>query len=213
MPLHEIRSIDSAKKLALWRIEETEEELKQTLLLDESELEFLGQMSSPEKRLHWLASRNAIRKLLGFPHPIHLKWTSSGQPSLTSPPHYVSISHCARWAAAMIGDRPLGVDLELCTSKIERISHKFVREDERSLIADISQAHLGLTLIWSTKEVLFKYHGIGLLNFRNHLRVVDLTLGKRGQIRAEILKPGYEERLTLHYEQIEPLFLMVWLAS
>jgi phosphopantetheinyl transferase len=77
----------------------------------------------------------------------------------------------------------VGVDIELITPRIHRVAHKFMNPEEIHFFNE-DYAHFLeqwglkdkvslelLTLIWSAKEAIFKWHGLGELDFKEHMRM------------------------------------------
>jgi len=77
----------------------------------------------------------------------------------------------------------VGIDIELLTPKIERLKHKFVSADELQFFNEDYQQFLEqfgmkrkmerefLTMIWSAKETIFKWYGVGQIDFREHMQL------------------------------------------
>src|SRR5690606_40641885 len=64
MGLVYLRELNSETKLAIWRIEETADELLSRLQLDEREKARLESFGKGKRTLHWLATRVLLRYLL-----------------------------------------------------------------------------------------------------------------------------------------------------
>jgi phosphopantetheinyl transferase (holo-ACP synthase) len=65
------------------------------------------------------------------------------------------------------------VDIEFVSSRLKGISTKFLTEDERKYLEKwqyMSTLHLQMmTIIWSSKEAIFKWYGEGKVDFKKHM--------------------------------------------
>jgi phosphopantetheinyl transferase len=96
------------------------------------------------------------------------------KPFLENEKYHFSISHCGNFAAAVASSHNrVGVDIELVTPRLKRIAHKFLTPDEKRYLdqwAQLSALYLQmLTIIWSSKEAIFKWYGLGNVDFRGHM--------------------------------------------
>ncbi len=134
-------------------------------------------------------------------------YTPLGKPVLADLSWDLSLSHSGSLAAAMLGPQPLGMDTERISQRIHRIRHKFVNEEEEAWLKDSPEADLGLHLIWSAKETLFKYYGAGEVDFRKNLLV--LPLGPN-LLKGIIRKEHYQQELELAYEVIDREYVLTY---
>ena len=67
----------------------------------------------------------------------------------------------------------VGVDIEFVSPRLKGISTKFLTEDERKYLEKwqyMSTLHLQMmTIIWSSKEAIFKWYGEGSVDFKKHM--------------------------------------------
>lgn len=87
--------------------------------------------------------------------PLSISYSFSGKPYIDSGKKHISFSHSGRYAALIISHTTCGIDIEKESSKIEKISPKFLNEAEFKFL------HLpgALAWIWCIKEAVFKYFG------------------------------------------------------
>ncbi|MBD0295100.1 MAG: 4'-phosphopantetheinyl transferase superfamily protein [Flavisolibacter sp.] len=179
MPLFFQKIIDADTRLAIWRIEEEESFFLEKVSLHRT-------ISHPHKRSQHLAGRYLLSQL--FPDfPIALiRIADTLKPYLKDEAYHFSISHCADFAAAIVSkSRRVGVDVELVSHKVRKVQHKFLSEDEIKLVKQ-SEAMVEnipiitsqnnscnelLTLLWSCKEAVFKWYGLGEIDFREQIVV------------------------------------------
>jgi len=197
MPLFYQHNINDSAKLAVWHITESEDFFSE-------KVNWKNNISHPHKRLQHLAGRYLLQ-LLHPDFPLHLiSISDSKKPVLSNEEFHFSISHCGDYAAAIVSEnKSVGIDVELVTPKIELIKNKFLTEEEIHLIS-ASNYQLStinyqlLTLFWSAKEAIFKWHGKGSVDFKRNMIIHRLFYeNEKGFIDADFIK---EERVHLKIE-------------
>jgi phosphopantetheinyl transferase len=154
------------------------------------------------KRLQHLAGRYLLQ-ILEPDFPLHLiSISDSNKPFLHDEEFYFSISHCGDFAAAIIGKKHAGIDVELITEKVDRLKNKFLNPSELELLQNFQYVHPVqlLTLFWSCKEAIFKWYGKGKVDFRKNMLIKQLFINdETGNICAQFVKESTTE---LHLEFI-----------
>ena len=209
MALFYQHNINGSTKLAVWKIEETEEFfLKKVSLRQE--------IRHPHKRLQHLAGRYLLQLLHpGF--PLHLIAIShSKKPLLSNHEFHFSISHCGDFAAAIVSEnRNVGIDVELITPKMGLIKNKFLNQQELKLLESYQLSMVNyqlLTLFWSAKEAIFKWYGKGKVDFKKNMVIDQLFFEKeQGNINAHFIKDE-KTYLKLEFRFFEKLCL-VWATN
>jgi len=177
MPLFYQHNINGQTKLGIWHITEPESFFLEKVPLKKD-------VSHPVKRLQHLAGRYLLPYLFAdFPLE-EILIADTRKPFLQSEKYHFSISHCGRYAAAIVsGNSRVGVDIELITPRIETVAGKFLTDDEAHYFNEEYTQFLEqwglrgrvhqefLTLIWSAKEAIFKWYGRGELDFKRHMRL------------------------------------------
>src|SRR6201986_861297 len=130
------QQVDDDTEFAIWRIEEEADELYSQLQLNEHEKAYYEKLSAGKRSLHWLGTRVLLRKMLRTDEYIDCKVDAHGKPYLVNLPYHISLSHSFDYAAVMISKEPVGIDIEQVTDKIERIAHKFMRQEELDFITN-----------------------------------------------------------------------------
>jgi phosphopantetheinyl transferase (holo-ACP synthase) len=162
-------NINGQTKMGIWRIEEPEDFYLQKVPLK------IG-VSHPYKRLQHLAGRYLLPELYeDFPLE-EILVADTRKPFLENEQYHFSISHGGNFAAAIVSStHRVGVDIELVSPRIVAISHKFLHPTEKSFLNDwahLPKMHLELTTVmWSAKEAIYKWHGLGGLDFRQHMQL------------------------------------------
>jgi phosphopantetheinyl transferase len=208
VPLFYQQNINQYTKLGVWKIEEPEEFfLKQVPLQRE--------ITHPNKRLQHLAGRYLLPFLFpDFPHE-EIEIADTQKPFLPNEQYHFSLSHCSNYAAAIVSkSNRVGVDVEVITERVNRIKHKFLHPEELRFInsQSASQQINLLTLLWSVKEALFKWYGLGEVDFSEMMRTFPFELKNEGIIDAAFIKDDLQQKLTLHYKMMEGLSL-AWVVS
>lgn len=208
MALFYQQNINETTKLAIWKIEETEEFFLEKVSLARP-------ISHPHKRLQHLAGRYLLPFLFpDFPNE-EIEIADTRKPFLLDERYHFSISHCSNYAAAIVSsNNRVGVDVELVTPRVEKIKHKFLHPSEvRFVNSQLLNEQVNLlTILWSAKEAMYKWYGLGEVDFSEMMRTFPFELKAVGEIEAAFMKGQLQKKLTLHYKFNEGLS-MVWVAS
>ena len=144
--------------------------------LTETERELIAPLSA-RKRKEWLASRDLLYKISGNANRLICVYDDFGKPVLEGSTQHISISHSELWCAAMIGDRPCGVDIQTYSKTVERIAGRFLTADELQQVEDLPNPLHQLHLLWGAKECLYKAYGKKKLGFRENIHITSIDAG------------------------------------
>ncbi len=97
-----------------------------------------------------------------------LYYNENGKPLLQLD-EMVSFSHSGSISAMLISKENCGLDIELASDKIVRISPKFVNKSETLLM----ESRENLYWAWTIKEAIFKYFGKEVL-FKEHIKIISI---------------------------------------
>lgn len=100
-----------------------------------------------------------------IPAPIEILRTENGKPYVAGNPIYFSLTHSGNRSMIALGDKPIGVDLELYGPR--EFPHILSRFSERER-AEISDGRLFL-LHWTAREAFVKMKGATLAEMLNKL--------------------------------------------
>jgi phosphopantetheinyl transferase (holo-ACP synthase) len=191
MPLFYQHTINPGTKLGIWQIGEPESFFLEKVPLKKD-------VSHPFKRLQHLAGRYLL-PLLFEDFPLEeILIADTRKPFLESERYHFSISHCGQFAAAIVSStNRVGVDIESIKPRIRALSHKFMNESE---LGDSGNDEM-LTLVWSAKESIFKWYGLGEMDFRKHMQL-------NGKIGG-VVKEGDWLRLPFVFNKGEKIDLTV----
>jgi phosphopantetheinyl transferase len=212
VPIFFQHQINETTRLGIWKIEETEEFFKGTVPQHR-------QVTHPHKRLQHLAGRFLLRYLFpDFPYEL-IRIADTRKPFLPGEQYHFSISHCGDFAAAIVSkDRRAGVDIEIPVEKILRIQDKFLSEEEKKIFNTqhsmlnsqlITHYSSLITLLWSAKESVFKWHGNGGVDFKQHIQLQKLHAGIE---TIDCLFAKTSQPLSIHYRNFDHLVL-AWVVS
>jgi len=197
------KEIDPNTSFALWKIEETAEELTAQLQLKNHELEYLASLNKGKRNLHWLSTRVLLRNMINTDEYIDCKVDEHGKPYLDNFPHHISLSHSFDYAAVMISkDKEVGIDIELIKDKIDRIAHKFMRPDELSFI-DMDNRTEHLYMCWCAKEAVYKLQGKKNVSFHDHILLKPFDYKLSGSSAASLEINGGVRNFEVYYQQID----------
>jgi len=107
-------------------------------------------------------------------HDIQINEGPTGKPYLACNPRYeFNISHTRNAVAAALSDEPIGVDIERIREIDINIAKSVFSDKELNWLQDASEdRNRRFFDIWTKKEALVKYHGIGL---SGDLKSYDVT--------------------------------------
>jgi len=172
-------NINANTHLGIWRIEEPESFFLEKVPVKKD-------VSHPYKRLQHLAGRFLLPVLFEDFPLAEILIADTKKPFLPDEHYHFSISHCGNYAAAVASSQNrVGIDIEFVTPRIKLISKKFMNEAEKNFMSDwepLPQVHLQLmTLLWSSKEAIFKWFGNGQVDFRQHIQLQAAPLISAGE--------------------------------
>jgi phosphopantetheinyl transferase len=175
MPLIHFKQINAATKIGVWHITEAENFFLSFVPLQRN-------ITHPHKRLQHLAGRYLLRELFpDFPLSL-IQIADTRKPFLEDEAFHFSISHCGDFAAVIVSTQNrVGVDIEIPHAKIERIQHKFLSEKEKNLLTNMDGENIKmLTMAWSIKEAMFKWYGVGQVDFIKDMKIVSISRSADG---------------------------------
>ncbi|CAM2867205.1 Phosphopantetheinyl transferase [Flavobacterium succinicans] len=178
MPLYKTIVLSGTTSLYVWHITEPFSALEEQVTLNPISLQRLDRMKS---QLHQRAFLS-VRKLLAVAGytDFDLFYDATGKPHLKDA-KYISITHSHEFAAIIVSDQAVGIDIELQREKIIRIADKFVDTEELSRLKSFSIDDFVriLTVKWGAKEAIFKICNEKGISFKNHIKVSPFELDKK----------------------------------
>src|SRR5690606_5005885 len=137
-------SINGSSNLGIWKIEEPEEFFLKKVPVNQA-------VTHPYKRLQHLAGRYLLPELFSdFPLD-GIRIADTRKPFLKDEKYHFSVSHCGNFAAAIASRaNRVGVDIELITPAVGRVSAKFLNTRELNVVKewkDLPKLYLQLLTI------------------------------------------------------------------
>lgn len=207
MGLVYLRELNKKTKFAIWKIEETAEELLNQLQLDDAEQNKLRLLSKGKRTLHWLATRVLLRYLLQTPEYIACPSDANGKPYLPDYPYKISLTHSFDYAGVMLSSEgECGIDLELVKDKVIRIKEKFLKAEELAFI-DSENEILQLYACWCAKEAIYKLQGNKGVSFLENMTIRPFTYKAQGIMLLDLEKNGKTETFQVYYEKFQEYML------
>lgn len=205
--------IDEQTKIAVWKIEETEEELLRGLQLKAHELDFIASLNNGKRLLHWLSTRLLLRTMLQTNDYIDSRMDDQGKPYLVNGDYQISFSHSFDYASVMISkNKQVGVDIELIKEKIQKIRNKFLTPEELAGLPDKDNT-LALYICWCAKEAIYKWYGKKGLEFRQHIHIFPFEAQDQGMVKARTTLPEGEIMLDVAYFKVEENYMLGYVAA
>jgi len=203
MPIISHHTIEPEGELGLWQISEYQSWFLRRLKPTGDELKQLEQIKGKSRRLEWMAVRWLLHKMSGRRKRAICLKDEHGKPHLVDSPWEISFSHSKQLVTVIAAPMLVGIDIQNITPSIERIAHKFMREEElKSLKSKTRLEHLHV--YWGAKEALYKAYGRRKLDFRTHIFVrpfkYDVTFGR---CEGYVIKDDFEMHFNLFYKKID----------
>jgi len=213
MPIVYHKNIEDHSVLAIWKIEETQEEMLAGLQLKQHELDLISSFNNGKRLLHWLSTRLLLRTLLNTADYIDCQFDEDGKPYLVNSAYQISLSHSYDYAAVMISKAfAVGVDIELIKHKIKSIKHKFLSDIELAQ-KQIGNNTEGLYVAWCAKEAIYKWHGKKGLEFKQDIHIKPFKLKTEGSLNAIVELPGGTRALTVNYFKTADGYMLGYVAD
>ncbi len=203
------RNIPPEGEIGLWKIEEAEKFFLDNLYLAGSEKAQLRKIKG-HRRLEWLASRFLLHHMSGREKRGICMKDDFGKPFMVDSLYDISISHSRELAAVIAAPYSVGIDVQRIVEKIERIAHKYMRDEEMASLQEASRvAHLHV--YWGAKECLYKAYGRKQLEFKEHIFIKPFEYDvSNGTFEGYIQKGEEKINFNLHYEIVEEEYVLVY---
>jgi phosphopantetheinyl transferase len=159
-----------SSNLLLWKLSETETELKNLLNPSTYSNSRLNLIKSTNQRKQFLGVQNLL-KLLKI-NSDTLFYDNNGKPHLSNN-KFISISHSFDYCGVIISDTKVGIDIEKFRPKILNISKKFISESDWNLIKLNSVENV--TKVWTIKEAVFKAFGHKGIDFKKNIIIKSVN--------------------------------------
>ena len=211
MGLYLKKTLENEATVAVWKIEETEEELKRLSATPTDEMEEISFIKSESQR----KQRLAVRALLGelFEEKVYLSHHDNGKPYLENLVTNISITHTEKYVAVILHDEEdVGIDLESMDRDFSAVEKKALSEDEIDDLED-DRRNEQLAIYWCAKEAIFKRVSAYRVDFAEQIEVERFRPRGEGELESTFIhKDGYEEDFELEYITFDR-HVMVWVVG
>ncbi|OWW26467.1 4-phosphopantetheinyl transferase [Zobellia sp. OII3] len=187
MPLYKIVKVNKDTKVYIWKVTESEQELSKGIDLTPHCQKRMRGMKSEMHRRGFLSIRHLMAEA-GYVDA-DLYYDEFGKPHLNDG-NKISITHSNHFTGIIVSSKDdVGIDIEMQREKILRIAHKFTPIEEYRTIANTDALIRKLTIVWGSKEALYKIYAQQGLSFIHHIDVKDFVFDSAATT-AEILYQG-----------------------
>ena len=172
MPIIDELSISTNTRAVVWEINESINDLESRLVLSEDSLKLLNQKQSEIHKVQFLAVRHLIKYL--SINPQNLKYDSLGKPFFENN-FKISISHSGVFAAVIVSDTAVGIDIEAINDRILKIKSKYLETELNYPLELNTETSL---VYWNIKESVFKAVEKPGIDFKKNILVLPLDIKK-----------------------------------
>jgi 4'-phosphopantetheinyl transferase len=184
--------------MGLWGIEEDFETIYNKVFLDKDEKVTLFDFKNVARQIEWLSVRALLNELLQRNSKII--YNEEHKPFLFDNAFNISISHSNKLTSILLSKhKRVGIDLEFMSHRINRISHKFINEEEY-ITTNKAIEHLHMYIHWCAKEALYKICDKKNINFKENLTIQPFEVEKEGQIVGTHHDMDIHDEFLLKYE-------------
>lgn len=205
MPLQQKIQFNTHTQIFIWKITESYEQLFKEVILNPKCLLRINGMKSELHQRGFLSVRKLLNEA-GYTD-FDLYYDEFGKPHLQDG-KYISITHSHQFAAIIISNETVGIDIELQRQKIIRIADKFCDTEFQYLIRDKTVEYIKkLTVIWGAKEAIFKIRNEKGISFKDHIAVNEFDLNQTQAI-ANLHFGGLHKEFNIYFEEVEDFTLV-----
>lgn len=206
--LEETRSV-----IGVWKITETEEELKELASVPSDEMEEISFITNESVRKQRLAVRALLCELFEG-EKVYLSHHDNGKPYIENSVTNISITHTTDYVAVILDDNEdVGIDIESLSRDFSAVEKKALSEDEKDDLEDDEKRNEQLAIYWCAKEALFKRLSAYRVDFAEQIEVERFRPRGEGELEATFIhKDGYEEEFELEYMTFDN-HVLVWVVG
>lgn len=200
MPLYKTITVGPNVKVLIWKVEETEAQLSEGLVLTPKCQDRLMGMKSELHRRGFLSIRHLLAEE-GYVDQ-DLFYDDMGKPHLKDG-RFISITHSHGFTGIIISEfEEVGIDIELQREKILNIANKYTPLEEYKTVANVDALIRKLTIVWGAKESLFKIYAQPGLSFLHHIDITDFSFSDTGTTGTIIYK-GKTSNYDINFMEFE----------
>jgi 4'-phosphopantetheinyl transferase len=215
MPLFRTIHINENTSIFLWKITEDYNELFRSVSLKDTSLNRLENMKSESHQKGFLSVRMLLQHC-GY-SDLDLIYDEFGKPHLRDSlkqiqaPTHISISHSFDFAAIALSNENIGIDIEQVKEKVLRIAPRFMETWHLKNLSHEDQMKKA-TVIWGTKEAIFKVKNEVGISFPDHIFEKAFLLSDK-KCSAELRFNTCLEHFNIFFEEVENYMIVCALES
>ena len=171
MPIIEDITFSENNRLIIWEISETIDELMTKVLLTDNSLKLLNQKKLDIHKKQFLAIRNILKELSICDQDI--AYEQSGKPIIRGSQNNLSFSHSGNYAAAILSDRDVGIDIEKMSDRVSKIKSKYLETELNYPLELNTETSL---VYWNIKESVFKAVDKPGIDFKKNILALPLDM-------------------------------------
>lgn len=212
MALYFRKRVEKKAEIAVWKIEESEEELLRICSVPTDELEEIMFIPNEQKRREKLAVRALLNEV--FEEKVYLEHHDNGKPFLENNPCEISITHTKKYVAIITHpDEYVGIDIESLDRDFSAVEQKALSDEEIDDLADDGKRNSQLAIYWCAKEAIYKRMSQSRVDFAEQIEVERFVPRGEGELDATFIhKDGYEDEFELEYMTFDG-HVLVWLVG
>ena len=195
MPLKLKIAVDENTTVLVWNLSEDIGYYIEELALSPLAQKSLEDMSK-KRRIEWLSTRYLLKLVLKEFELEQFKKDEYGKPYIDRTDSFISISHSHDYASIIVSDKVVGIDIQKLHQNIERISHKFI-SDEEIIYTHNEDKILHMHINWGAKESMYKGYGKKQLGFIKHMSILPYDLSPGTTSFSGIVS---KDEITEHYK-------------
>ena len=200
----------TAPDYIVWKITETEEELRASLSHPEYFEAKIRNLKPGSRRLMEILSvRRALKELM-YGEEKRIVYDRYGKPSIDEPgAPFISFSHTKQYVAVITTDVPVGIDIERRGDRVQRVVPQFLTPDEVTVLSLTPDIDLAFHLAWSGKESAFKVLGQSFYDLKKLTSIVCVDM-ERKLILLHV--EGRELPMRIHFDFTED-YVLTWVQD
>lgn len=212
MALAFIKELEDKTSIGVWKVEESEAELKDMCSIPSDELEEISYIASESLRRQKLAVRALLYAM--FEEKVYLNHHDNGKPYIENCVTNISITHTDNYVAIILNDNDeVGIDIESLDRDFSAVEKKALSEDEIEDLEDDEGRNEQLGIYWCAKEAIYKMLGQYNLDFAEQIEVERFRPKDDGELEATFVdRDGYEEEYELSYITFDR-HVLVWVVQ
>jgi 4'-phosphopantetheinyl transferase len=165
------------------------------------------EIKNAERKIQFAVSRFVTASLANLTDVSRIKNDDNRKPFIENSSLNISISHDKNFVAVMVGKKSVGIDIFCKTEKIFTIAKRFLSEEERKMLDEISenenQKLINYSLAWCAKETVFKWQKKSDIDFDTDLIIEKI---KHDEI---LMNTTFSGNVLIHY-LLEKDFCLSW---